>query len=69
MKAPCEHIVFVPFSSLSHDFLLLQAANINMLLLCVCLFALSSGSLNLEGKFQREVVDNVDAGVVYKFNE
>lgn len=28
-----------------------------------------TGSLNLEGKFQREVVDSVDAGVVYKFNE
>ncbi|CAN0057205.1 unnamed protein product [Ectocarpus fasciculatus] len=27
------------------------------------------GSLNLEGRFQREVVDNVDCGVVYKFNE
>ncbi len=30
---------------------------------------LRPGSLNLEGRFQREVVDNVDAGVVYKFNE
>ena len=28
-----------------------------------------TGSLNLEGRFQREVVDNVDCGVVYKFNE
>lgn len=28
-----------------------------------------TGSLNLEGRFQREVVDNVDCGVIYKFNE
>lgn len=34
----------------------------------VCVLVLA-GSLNLEGKFQREVVDNVDCGVVYKFNE
>eukprot|EP00752_Nemacystus_decipiens_P009119 g8143.t1 len=27
------------------------------------------GSLNLEGRFQREVVENVDCGVIYKFNE
>ncbi|CAM9090966.1 unnamed protein product [Scytosiphon promiscuus] len=27
------------------------------------------GSLNLEGRFQRELVDNVDCGIVYKYNE
>ncbi|CAM9629622.1 unnamed protein product [Choristocarpus tenellus] len=26
------------------------------------------GSLNLEGEYSREIVDNVDAGVVYKYN-
>lgn len=39
------------------------------LLACLRLFVSCAGSLNLEGKFQREVVDSVDAGVIYKFNE
>lgn len=37
----------------------------NSFLVAICI----TGSLNLEGKFQREVLENVDVGVIYKFQE